>query len=231
MIELRNISKTYRKANSTPVKAIDDASLTIGKGEFVAILGPSGSGKSTLMNVMGLLDSVDSGDYVLNGASVKGLSENELAEVRNRTLGFVFQAYHLLPRTMAIENVQLPLLYANRKDYARRSEEALAAVGLFERMHHFTNELSGGQQQRVAIARAIANEPAVILADEPTGNLDSTAAGEIMSLFKQRNELGTTIVMITHDQEVARCAKRIVRIRDGRIEGDESVAGTTERAQ
>lgn len=231
MIELKRLSKTYKKADENPVNAINNVSLTIEKGEFVAILGPSGSGKSTLMNVIGLLDRVDSGEYILNGKSVRGLSENALAEVRNRTIGFVFQAYHLLPRTTALENVQLPLLYSNRKDYRKRSEEALVAVGLSTRMRHLTHELSGGQQQRVAIARAIANEPSILLADEPTGNLDSTAAQEIMELFQARNALGTTVVMITHDNEVARHAKRIVRIRDGQVEGIEVIGEDKERAR
>lgn len=220
MIELRNLVRTYRKPNEPPVKAIDHVSLTIERGEFVAILGPSGSGKSTLMNVMGLLDKPDEGEYLLQGKPVQGLSENELAGVRNRVIGFVFQAYHLLPRTTAIENVQLPLLYANRKDYKARSEAALAAVGLAERKNHFTSELSGGQQQRVAIARAIVNEPSVLLADEPTGNLDSVASGEIMQLFKAQNARGTTVVLITHDLEVARQASRVIRVRDGAVEQD-----------
>jgi ABC-type lipoprotein export system ATPase subunit len=220
MIELRNLVKTYRKANETPVRAINDVSLTIDKGEFVAILGPSGSGKSTLMSVMGLLDQVDSGQYLLNGQALQNQSEDELAAIRNKVIGFVFQAYHLLPRTTAIENVQLPLLYANRNDFQQRSEAALAAVGLSARMNHFASELSGGQQQRVAIARAIANEPSIIFADEPTGNLDSVATDEIMDLFRAQNAAGTTVVVITHDLEVAEQAKRIIRIRDGSVESD-----------
>ncbi|HBL25721.1 MAG TPA: macrolide ABC transporter ATP-binding protein [Acidobacteria bacterium] len=224
MIELRDLAKTYRKPNAPPVKAIDRVSLTIGAGELVAILGPSGSGKSTLMNVMGLLDRPDSGEYLLKGRPVHSLSDDELAGIRNRFIGFVFQAYHLLPRTTAIENVQLPLLYADRKDYKARSEAALAAVGLSDRMHHFAEELSGGQQQRVAIARAIVNEPSVLLADEPTGNLDSVASKEIVELFKMLSSQGTTVVLITHDLEVARQAGRIIRIRDGAVEPEASSA-------
>jgi putative ABC transport system ATP-binding protein len=221
MIELRNLAKTYQKAKEPPVKAINQVSLQIGRGELVAILGPSGSGKSTLMNVMGLLDRPDSGEYLLNGQAVQNLSEDELARLRNRFIGFVFQAYHLLPRTTAMENVQLPLLYADKSDYKERSEAALVAVGLADRKNHFAEELSGGQQQRVAIARAIVNEPSVLLADEPTGNLDSVATGEIIELFKQQSAKGTTVVLITHDLEVASQADRIIRIRDGAVEGDE----------
>ena len=229
MIELRNLVKTYRKANEEPVRAINNVSLSIAQGEFVAILGPSGSGKSTLMSVMGLLDQPDSGDYLLNGQSLGNQSEDALAAIRNRVIGFVFQAYHLLPRTTAIENVQLPLLYANRKDFQQRSEAALAAVGLSARSNHFASELSGGQQQRVAIARAIANEPSIIFADEPTGNLDSVATGDIMDLFRAQNAAGTTVVLITHDLDVAQQARRIIRIRDGAIESDLQV-GAPEKA-
>jgi putative ABC transport system ATP-binding protein len=221
MIELRDLSKTYRKGNEPPVKAIDHVSLTLQPRELVAILGPSGSGKTTLMNVMGLLDRPDSGEYLLNGKAVHSLSDDELAGLRNRFIGFVFQSYHLLPRTTAMENVQLPLLYANRKDYKERSEAALAAVGLSQRMSHFAEELSGGQQQRVAIARAIVNEPSVLLADEPTGNLDSVASAEIIELLKSLNAKGTTIVLITHDPEVAKEADRIIKIRDGAVETDQ----------
>jgi len=225
MIEVRGLVKTYRKPKAPEVKAIDNVSLTIERGEMVAILGPSGSGKSTLMNVLGLLDRPDSGEYRLDGRPVQALDDDELAGLRNRFIGFVFQAYHLLPRTTAIENVQLPLLYADSKDYKERSEAALKAVGLSDRMHHFAEELSGGQQQRVAIARAIVNKPSVLLADEPTGNLDSAAAGEIMELFKTLSGEGTTIVLITHDAEVAKQAQRIIKIRDGAVEADESKGG------
>ncbi|MBW8877593.1 MAG: ABC transporter ATP-binding protein [Acidobacteria bacterium] len=228
MIELKDLAKTYRKAKEPPVKAINQVSLTIEAGEMVAILGPSGSGKSTLMNVMGLLDRPDSGQYLLNGREVQGLKEDELARLRNRFIGFVFQSYHLLPRTTAMENVQLPLLYAERSDYQQRSEAALIAVGLSDRMNHFAEELSGGQQQRVAIARAIVNEPAVILADEPTGNLDSASTAEIIDLFRAQNARGTTIVLITHDLEVASMTDRIIKIRDGAVESDEATARAAE---
>ena len=221
MIELRDLVKTYRKSNEPPVKAIDHISLTIGKGELVAILGPSGSGKSTLMNVLGLLDRPDQGEYLLDGRAVSGLSPDELAKLRNRFIGFVFQSYHLLPRTTAVENFQLPLLYSNRTDYVERSEAALASVGLSDRRNHLAEELSGGQQQRVAIARAIVNEPAVLLADEPTGNLDSAASREIIDLFKQQNAGGTTVILITHDHEIAAQADRVIRILDGAIETDD----------
>jgi putative ABC transport system ATP-binding protein len=231
MIEIRDLAKTYQKPKAPPVKAIDHISLKIGKGELVAILGPSGSGKSTLMNVLGLLDRPDSGEYLVNGRAVHALSDDELAGLRNRFIGFVFQAYHLLPRTTAIENVQLPLLYADRKDYQARSEAALAAVGLSDRKDHFAEELSGGQQQRVAIARAIVNEPSVLLADEPTGNLDSVATGEIIDLFKMLSSKGTTVVLITHDLEVAKQAERIIRIRDGAVEMDQSRDRVAEGAE
>ena len=224
MIDLKNISKTYRKSGEPPVTALDGVSLQIGAGEFVAILGPSGSGKSTLMNVIGLLDSPTSGEYRLDGKPMAALSGRELARMRNKTIGFVFQAYHLLARTTAVENVQLPLLYSNRTDYAQRSDAALDAVGLSDRRSHYASELSGGQQQRVAIARAIVNEPAVLLADEPTGNLDTAAARSILDLFKAQVRRGTTVVLITHDESLAKEASRVVRLRAGAIESDEAAA-------
>jgi ABC-type lipoprotein export system ATPase subunit len=220
MIDLQNVSKVYNKPGEPPVKALDGVSLRIGAGEFVAILGPSGSGKSTLMNVMGLLDRPTSGGYRLDGKAMSSLSGRELARMRNRVIGFVFQSYHLLPRTTAVENVQLPLLYSDRSDFVERSRAALEAVGLSDRSSHYASELSGGQQQRVAIARAIVNEPLVILADEPTGNLDPSAARNIMDLFKAQNRRGTTVVLITHDENLAGEAHRVVRLRAGAIESD-----------
>ncbi len=220
MIEISQVSRTYRKPGEPLVQALNDVSLSVSTGEFVAVLGPSGSGKSTLMNVLGLLDRPDSGEYRLDGKATRDLSARAMAGLRNRVIGFVFQSYHLLPRTTAIENVQLPMLYSKRSDYRQRSEAALAAVGLTDRRNHFASELSGGQQQRVAIARAIVNEPSLLLADEPTGNLDGSAAGEIVDLFKAQNAKGTTVILITHDEKVASAARRVIRIRSGAIESD-----------
>jgi ABC-type lipoprotein export system ATPase subunit len=220
MIEISRLKRTYQKPGEPPVQALNDVSLSIAPGEFVAVLGPSGSGKSTLMNILGLLDRPDSGEYRLQGKAMSDLNARDMAGIRNRVIGFVFQSYHLLPRTTAIENVQLPLLYSKRSDYQRRSEAALAAVGLADRRSHFASELSGGQQQRVAIARAIVNEPSLLLADEPTGNLDGAAANEIVDLFKAQNATGTTVILITHDEKVASAARRVIRIRAGAIESD-----------
>ena len=221
MLELAHLNKAYKKGSASPIRALDDVSLTIGAGEFVAILGPSGSGKSTLMNIIGLLDRPDSGTYCLNNQNVLAMNDNQLAPIRNRVIGFVFQAYHLLPRTTAIENVQLALLYGDGSNYREKSEHALEAVGLGHRKKHFVSELSGGEQQRVAIARAIVNDPQIVLADEPTGNLDSKAQSEIIDLFERQNAKGTTIVLITHNLEVADRAQRILSVRDGRIESDQ----------
>jgi putative ABC transport system ATP-binding protein len=229
MIELDRLTRTYQKPGEPPVQALSEVSLSIAAGEFVAVLGPSGSGKSTLMNVLGLLDRPNSGEYRLEGKPMSDLNARDMARIRNRVIGFVFQSYHLLPRTTAIENVQLPLLYSKNADYQRRSETALAAVGLSDRRTHFASELSGGQQQRVAIARAIVNEPSLLLADEPTGNLDSAAAADIVELFKTQNAKGTTVVLITHDEQVARAARRVIRIRSGRIESDSGAAGADTR--
>lgn len=220
MISLANVNKTYRKAGQPPVCALQGISLNIRRGECVAILGPSGSGKSTLMNMLGLLDRPDSGSYLLQQREVFSLPDRELAALRNRTIGFVFQAFHLLPRTTALENVQLPLLYSTADRPLERSREALAAVGLSDRGHHFTHELSGGQQQRVAIARALVNDPELILADEPTGNLDSATQDDILRLFLEINKGGKTVVFITHSADVAACADRVLTIRDGRLSGD-----------
>jgi ABC-type lipoprotein export system ATPase subunit len=222
MIELRSIRKTYRKG-SEEIRALDDVSMDIEQGEFVAIVGPSGSGKSTLMNVMGLLDRPDSGAYALDGRDVSTFTADELAGLRNQKIGFVFQSFHLLPRTTARENVELPLIYSSRTDVAGLGERALAAVGLEDRAEHLPSELSGGQQQRVAIARALVNEPEVILADEPTGNLDSKAGLEVLGIFQDLNREGKSVVLITHDEALAEMANRVVRIVDGRIVTDERV--------
>jgi putative ABC transport system ATP-binding protein len=227
MIELQNIHRVYRKGVEE-VRALDGVSLTIGRGEFVAIMGPSGSGKSTLMNIVGLLDRPDSGSYHLEGKDVGALSPDALATLRNERIGFVFQAFHLLAKTSAVENVELPLVYSERQRTRGMGMRALERVGLAERASHSPNELSGGQQQRVAIARALVLEPDLILADEPTGNLDSRASGEIMEIFRQLHESGTTIVVITHNGEVARHAGRIVSIVDGRIQAPEALTVSAE---
>jgi putative ABC transport system ATP-binding protein len=197
--------------------------LEIKNGEFVAIVGPSGSGKSTLMNIIGLLDVPDSGSYILNGKEVAKLSLDELAEIRNQKIGFVFQQFHLLPKTTAKENVEIPLIYSDKKDITGLAVSALKLVGLEERINHVSTELSGGQQQRVAIARALVNDPELILADEPTGNLDSKSGLEIMSIFQKLNRSGKTIVLITHDQKIAEHANRVVKIVDGKISEQYSV--------
>jgi ABC-type lipoprotein export system ATPase subunit len=219
VIELVDVRKTYRKGTEE-IRALDGVSLTIGQGEFIALMGPSGSGKSTLMNVLGLLDTPDSGAYLLDGRDVRTLTADQRATIRNERIGFVFQAFHLLHRTTAMENVELPLVYSERRDAGGRGRKALERVGLADRATHFPNELSGGQQQRVAIARALVQEPALILADEPTGNLDSTSSGEILAIFRALNRSGTTIIVITHDIAVARHADRVVSIVDGRIRAD-----------
>jgi ABC-type lipoprotein export system ATPase subunit len=216
MIELTELHRVYRKGTEE-IHALDGVSLTIERGEFVAIVGPSGSGKSTLMNVMGLLDRPDAGSYRFDGRDVTRMSAAELARIRNERIGFVFQAFHLLARTTAVENVELPLVYSPRRDTSGLGARALARVGLSDRATHLPGELSGGQQQRVAIARALVQEPDVILADEPTGNLDSKSGSEILELFRELNRSGTTVVVITHDPEVSQVAERIITIVDGRI--------------
>lgn len=217
MIEVKNMCKTFRKDNSIEVNAVNNVNLKIGRGEFVAIVGPSGSGKSSLMNILGLLDSPDSGSYSLDGKNVSILSIDELAEIRNKKIGYVFQKFHLLPKTSAKENVEIPLLYSDRKDINGLAEKALQSVGLSDRLEHTPSELSGGQQQRVAIARALVNEPEIILADEPTGNLDSNSGREVLEIFDRLNKGGKTIILITHDEDVAQRANRVLKIVDGKL--------------
>ena len=219
MIELTEIVRTYRKGGAE-IRAVDGVSLSIDRGEFIAITGPSGSGKSTLMNIIGLLDRPDAGTYRLDGSDVGALAADELAGIRNERIGFVFQSFHLLARTTALDNVELPLVYSDRSSTAGLGRRALERVGLADRADHTPGELSGGQQQRVAIARALVLEPDIILADEPTGNLDSSTSGEIMELFCTLHGQGTTIVVVTHDPEVARHAHRAIAIVDGRITAD-----------
>ncbi|HJZ12988.1 MAG TPA: ABC transporter ATP-binding protein [Acidobacteriota bacterium] len=204
------------------VRALDGVDLEIEKGDYVAIMGPSGSGKSTLMNLIGCLDTASGGEYWLNGRAVNELNDNDLAQVRNQEVGFVFQTFHLLPRYTALENVQLPLVYSNvpRDQRVSRAKEALAQVDLTDRMHHRPNELSGGQRQRVAIARALINRPAILLADEPTGNLDTSTGKEILAVFEKLHGNGHTIILVTHDAEVASNARRVIRLRDGKVEQD-----------
>lgn len=221
IIKLSNIAKAY-KIGSETIHALRSVSLEIYKNEYVALMGPSGSGKSTLMNVLGCLDTPSSGEYVLNGASVAKMLDNDLAEVRNKEIGFVFQSFNLLARSTALENVMLPLVYAgySKSERMARAKEVLEQVGLGERMMHKPNELSGGQRQRVAIARALVNRPAIILADEPTGNLDSKTSIEIMGLLEEIHKNGNTIILVTHEEDIAQHAHRIVRLKDGLVERD-----------
>jgi len=221
IIQLSEIAKSY-KIGTEVIHALRSVSLNIYKNEYVALMGPSGSGKSTLMNVLGCLDSPSSGEYVLNGKSVAKMPDNELADVRNKEIGFVFQSFNLLPRSTALDNVMLPLVYAgfSKEQRLARAQEVLHQVGLGERMLHKPNELSGGQRQRVAIARALVNKPAIILADEPTGNLDSKTSVEIMGLLEEIHRQGNTIVLVTHEEDIAQHAHRIVRLKDGVVERD-----------
>ncbi|MSO89191.1 MAG: ABC transporter ATP-binding protein [Rhodospirillaceae bacterium] len=228
VIETRDLVKTY-VLGGQEVQALRGVSLVIGKGEYVAVMGPSGSGKSTFLNLIGCLDTPTAGSYSLDGTDVSGLRAEDLAQVRNRKIGFVFQGFNLLPRLNALQNVEMPLLYSgtNRRNWRQLAEERLAAVGLAERSHHLPSQLSGGQQQRVAIARALVNSPALILADEPTGALDTRTGEEIMGIFERLNTEGITIVLVTHEHDVARCARRILSFRDGVLVRDEKVERTS----
>ena len=221
LIQLENVTKVYRMGD-VEVHALRGVSVTVPRGDFIAIMGASGSGKSTLMNILGCLDRPSSGRYLLSGRDVSGLSRNELAEIRNQLLGFVFQSFNLLSRTSAIENVELPLIYADvpTRERRRRAREALERVGLGDRLHHHPNQLSGGQQQRVAIARALVSQPKVIMADEPTGNLDSRTSVEILALFQELGRSGITIVLVTHESDIAAHAARVLVMKDGRLQTD-----------
>ena len=222
LIRLQNISRRY-KMGTEIVHALRGVSLEIARGEYVAIMGPSGSGKSTLMNLLGCLDTPTEGSYEFNGAQVSEMDDNDLAEIRNREIGFVFQTFNLLPRATALRNVELPLIYAGMPAEERKKTalDALGQVGLADRVHHKPNELSGGQRQRVAIARALVNNPAILLADEPTGNLDSKTGNEIMLLFEELSRKGNTIIVVTHEEDIAMRARRIIRLRDGLIASDQ----------
>ncbi len=226
VIEIDGVTKLYRMGTET-IHALRGVAMTIRRNEYLAIMGPSGSGKSTLMNMLGCLDTPTAGHYDFNGSDVAAMTDDDLADIRNREIGFVFQSFNLLPRSDALHNVELPLVYAGIPAHERRerAREALEHVGLGDRVHHRPNELSGGQRQRVAIARALVNRPSIILADEPTGALDSKTGVEIMQLFEELYERGNTLIVVTHEEDIARHARRIVRLRDGLIESDEINAG------
>lgn len=221
VIKIRNITRDFPLGSET-VKVLKGIDLDIERGEYVALMGPSGSGKSTLMNLLGCLDTPTSGSYELNGKDVSSMSDDELAEIRNKEIGFVFQTFNLLPRTTALENVALPMIYAGASKAARteRAKEVLTNVGLADRMDHKPNQLSGGQRQRVAVGRALVNSPSIILADEPTGNLDSKTSVEIMNLFNEIHKAGNTVILVTHEEDIADNAHRIIRLRDGKVESD-----------
>ena len=222
VIDIKGITRNFQLGQET-VKVLKEIDLTIEKGEYVAFMGPSGSGKSTLMNLLGCLDTPTSGSYILNGADVSTMTDDQLAEIRNKEIGFVFQTFNLLPRTTALDNVALPMIYAGKSKTERneRAAEVLKNVGLADRMDHKPNQLSGGQRQRVAVGRALVNKPSIILADEPTGNLDSKTSVEIMSLFDEIHAAGNTVILVTHEEDIAEHAHRVIRLRDGVIEKDE----------
>lgn len=222
VIEMRNITRDFPLGHEI-IKVLKGIDLNVERGEYVALMGPSGSGKSTLMNLLGCLDTPTSGSYILNGKDVSKMSDNELAEIRNKEIGFVFQTFNLMPRTTALENVALPMVYAgaSKSERTTRAKEVLSNVGLADRMDHKPNQLSGGQRQRVAVGRALVNRPSMILADEPTGNLDSKTSAEIMSLIDEIHAAGNTVIVVTHEEEIAAHAHRIIRLRDGMIENDE----------
>jgi putative ABC transport system ATP-binding protein len=224
VIQVEDVERVYRITEDLAVPALDGVSLRIERGEFVAIMGSSGSGKSTLMNILGCLDAPTAGRYLLDGVDVRDIPEDDLADLRNRKIGFVFQSFNLVPRTSAVANVELPLAYAGlgRAERRRRAAAALAAVGMQDRMDHLPSELSGGQQQRAAVARAIVTNPAIVLADEPTGNLDSHSTADILAIFERLNAEGRTVVLITHEPDVAARARRVIRLGDGRVLSDES---------
>ncbi len=223
IIEIQDVFKTYDMGGAAQVRALDGVSISVAQGDFVAVMGPSGSGKSTLMNLIGCLDTPTSGSYRLKGREIAALDDDALAGIRNQEIGFIFQTFNLLPRADALHNVELPLVYSSvpRRERHERAKTALAAVGLGDRMHHRPNEMSGGQRQRVAIARALVNRPSILLADEPTGNLDSRTGEEILEIIDQLHREGNTILLVTHEEDLAHRAARVVRLRDGKIVSDE----------